>query len=69
MVESKLIVGYKRTKGACTKTGIETKKAEAPNIDHCWMLFLLSAEDTGFSRAVRWKIGAIADDTKLKLNN
>ncbi len=69
MVESKLMVGYKRTNGAWTKTGIDTKKAEAPNINHCWRLFLFSEEDTGFSRGVRLKIGAIAEDNKLKLNN
>lgn len=68
IVESKLMVGYKRTKGACTKTGIETKNAEAQNISHCLMLFFLS-EDRGFSRLETVTIGAIADDTKLKLNN
>jgi len=35
IVDSKLIAGYKRTKGAWTKTGIDTKKAEALKINHC----------------------------------
>jgi len=69
IVESKLMVGYKRTNGACTKTGIETKNAEALNISHCLMLLVLS-EVTEFSRPETVAIGAIADDdTKSKLNN
>lgn len=63
------MVGYKRTNGACTKTGIETKNADAPNTNHCWMLLLLSEEDTGFSMPVKVAVDAIADDNKLKLNN
>lgn len=68
IVESKLMVGYKRTNGACTKTGIETKNAEALNISHCLMLFALT-EETEFSKRARVAIGAIADDAKSKLNN
>ncbi len=68
IVESKLMVGYNRTNGACTKTGIETKNAEALNINHCLMLFVLP-EVTAFSRRAVVAIGAIADDTKSKLNN
>jgi len=68
IVESRLMVGYKRTKGACTKTGIDTKNADAPNISHCLMLLVLS-EVTELSRLETVAIGAIADDTKSKLNN
>lgn len=68
IVESKLMVGYKRTNGACTKTGIETKNAEALNISHCLRLLLLP-EVTAFSEPARVAIGAIADDAKSKLNN
>jgi len=68
IVDSKLMVGYKRTNGACTKTGIETKNAEALNINHCLMLFVVP-EVTELSRRAMVAIGAIADDTKLRLNN
>lgn len=62
------MVGYKRTKGACTKTGIDTKKAEALKINHCLMLFVVP-EVTELSRRAIVAIGAIAEDTKLRLNN
>jgi hypothetical protein len=68
IVDSKLMVGYKRTKGACTKTGIETKNAEALNINPCLMLFVVP-EVTELSRPAMVAIGAIAEDTKLRLNN
>lgn len=68
IVESKLMVGYKRTNGACTKTGIETKNAEALNINHCLILFVLP-EERGFSKRETVTIGAIPEDNKLKLNN
>jgi hypothetical protein len=68
IVESKLMVGYKRTNGACTNTGIETKNAEALNISHCLMLFFLP-EERGFSNRETVVVDAIADDTKFKLNN
>ena len=68
IVDSKLMVGYNRTKGACTKTGIETKNAEALNINHCLMLFVVP-EVTELSRRAMVAIGAIAEDTKLRLNN
>lgn len=62
------MVGYKRTKGACTKTGIETKNAEALNINQCLRLFVVP-EVTELSRRPMVAIGAIAEDTKLRLNN
>lgn len=62
------MVGYKRTNGACTKTGIDTKNAEALNINHCLIVFVVP-EVTELSRRPMVAIGAIADDTKLKLNN
>ena len=68
IVDSKLMVGYKRTNGACTKTGIETKNAEALNINHGLRLFVVP-EVTELSRPVIVAIGAIAEDTKLRLNN
>ncbi len=68
IVDSKLMVGYKRTNGACTKTGIETKNAEALNINPCLMLFVVP-EETELSRPAIVAIGAIAEDTKLRLNN
>ena len=68
IVDSKLMVGYKRTNGACTKTGIETKNAEALNINHGLMLFVVP-EETELSRPAIVAIGAIAEDTKLRLNN
>lgn len=68
IVESKLMVGYKRTNGACTKTGIETKNADALKISHCLMLLVLT-EETELSMPERVAIGAIAEDNKLKLNN
>lgn len=68
IVDSKLMVGYKRTKGACTKTGIETKNADALNINHGLRLFVVP-EVTELSRRAMVAIGAIAEDTKLRLNN
>lgn len=68
IVDSKLMVGYNRTNGACTKTGIETKNAEALNINHGLRLFVVP-EVTELSRPVIVAIGAIAEDTKLRLNN
>lgn len=68
IVDSKLMVGYKRTNGACTKTGIETKNAEALNINPCLRLFVVP-EVTELSRPAMVAIGAIAEDTKLRLNN
>jgi len=68
IVDSKLRVGYNRTKGAWTKTGIETKNAEALNINQCLMLFVVP-EVTELSRPAMVAIGAIAEDTKLRLNN
>jgi len=62
------MVGYKRTNGACTNTGIETKNAEALNINQGLRLFVVP-EVTEFSRPAMVAIGAIAEDTKLRLNN
>ena len=68
IVHSKLMVGYKRTNGACTNTGIETKNAEALNINHCLRLFVVP-EVRELSRRAIVEIGAIAEDTKFRLNN
>lgn len=68
IVDSKLMVGYKRTNGACTNTGIETKNAEALNINQGLRLFVVP-EVTELSRLAMVAIGAIAEDTKLRLNN
>lgn len=62
------MVGYNLTNGACTKTGIDTKNAEALNINHCLRLFVVP-EVRELSRRAMVAIGAIAEDTKLRLNN